>query len=375
MKRLVFVFVSLLFLAVSLQQCKPDPVECTNCNADPDSLYVGVPVTLTKPFQFPAIKLAPGVNLTEEGILLGRMLFYDPVLSNDSTISCASCHKQEFAFSDGGKQFSQNVFGPTVRNTPALFNLVWMQKFFWDGRSDSLHLQALDAMLHEQNFNEPTVLPKLQAKPEYVRLFKKAFGRPGTITREGISKALEMFMFTLISADSKFDKVKRGQDVFTEQEQRGLTLFTTDIRAVSDTIDGADCFHCHAGPGLTMIDNQFHNNALDESSSFAGFPDLGLGKINGNQLDNGKFKTPHIRNIEVTGPYMRDGRFATLSEVVDFYNSGLKQSPTVDPLMKTVHQGGLQTLTGADKDAMIAFLRTLTDTAFLHNPAHSNPFK
>lgn len=375
MKRFFLFAIPLLLLAFSLQQCKPDPIACTDCQNEPDSLFVGVPVTLTKPFQFPAIKLPPGVNLTEEGILLGRMLFYDPVLSNDSTISCASCHKQEFAFSDGGKQFSQNVFGLTQRNTPPLFNLVWMKKFFWDGRADSLHLQAIDALIHEQNFNEATVVPKLRARPEYVRLFKKAFGRPGEINRDNIARALEQFMLTLISANSKFDKVKRNEATYTPLELRGDSLFSTDIRVVSQTIDGADCFHCHAGAGLTMIDNGFHNNALDESATFTGFPDLGQGKITGNQFDNGKFKTPHIRNIEVTGPYMRDGRFATLDEVVDFYNSGLKQSPTVDPQMKTVHQGGLQTLTGQDKDAMIAFLRTLTDTTFLNNPAYSNPFK
>lgn len=375
MKRALLLFIPFVLVALLLQQCKPDPTVCDTCNTgEPDSLYTGVPVTLTKPFKFPNINLPPGTNLTEEGILLGRMLFYDPVMSSDSSISCASCHKQEFAFSDGGKQFSQNFFGPTARNTPPLFNLIWMRKFFWDGRADSLHLQAADAMLHEQNFSAAVVVPKLEAKPEYVRLFKKAFGRPGTITEDKISRALMQFMATLISANSKFDKVARNEDVFTPLEARGDSLFKTDIFSVSQTIDGGDCFHCHSGVGNTMIDNGFHNNALDEVSSFDGFPDQGLGKITNSQLDNGKFKTPHIRNIEVTGPYMRDGRFATLEEVIDFYNSGLKNSPTNDPLMKTVHQGGLQTLTGYDKQAMIAFLKTLTDQEFLTNPAHSNPF-
>lgn len=376
MKKALLFIVPVVLLMVLLQQCKPDPVECPGCNTnEPDSLYVGVPVTLTKPFQFPDIKLPAGTNLTEEGILLGRMLFYDPVISSDSNFSCASCHKQEYAFSDGGKQFSLNFFGLTARNTPPLFNLVWMKQYFWDGRADSLHVQALDAMVHEQNFISQLAIPRLQAKPEYVRLFKKAFGRPGTITEEKIARALSQFMFTLISANSKFDKVKRGEDSYTRLEERGDSLFSNDIIAVSQSINGGDCFHCHADVGLTMIDNKFHNNALDESSTFTGFPDLGRGKITGNQLDNGKFKTPHIRNIEVTGPYMRDGRFATLEEVLEFYNSGLKQSPTNDPLMKTVNQGGLQTLTGYDRDAMLAFLKTLTDTTFLNNPAYSNPFK
>jgi cytochrome c peroxidase len=374
MKRGLLLTTLLLLVFLFLQQCKPDPpFTCTDCN-DPDSLYVGVPLTLQKPFKFPSIVIPADNPLTEEGVLLGRMLFYDPVLSVDSTLACASCHKQEFAFSDAGKALSQNVFGATKRNSPPLFNMVWMKDFFWDGRSEDLPAQANDALLHELGFNPAVVIPRLEAKPEYVALFKKAFGRPGTITQQKIEKAIAQFEMTLISSESKFDKVMRGEASFTPQESRGFyDLF------MKDTIDGgADCFHCHASSSassLTMIDDNFHNNALDFANSFNDFADKGLGAVTSNMLDNGKFRTPHIRNIEVTGPYMHDGRFATLEQVVDFYNDSLKTSPTVDPQMKTVHRGGLKYLTPQDKADLIAFLKTLTDTTFLHNPAFSNPFE
>lgn len=355
-----------------LQNCKPDPQ--TTINNDPDSLYVGMPVTLLKPNRFPPIEIPSDNPLTEEGIQLGRMLFYDPIISVDSTFSCASCHKQEFAFSDGGIPFSTNVAGLTRRNTPPIFNMVWSKDFFWDGRTQNMDATSLDAMNGELHYIPATVMPRLEAKPEYVRLFKKAFGRPGDITTEKIQKALSQFMFTLISADSKLDKRFRGEAVFTPEEERGFTLLF-----LKDTIDnGADCFHCHFSSSasyLTMVDNRFHNNALQNSPGFNNFLDAGVGEFTGNILDNGKFKTPNLRNIELSPPYMHNAQFNTLEEVVEFYNSGLKQSPTIDPNMKTAYRGGLQYLTAQDKADLIAFLKTLTDTAFIHNPKHSNPFQ
>lgn len=173
---LLFVFAA-AFMLVLLQNCRPDKTE-PPVNTDPDSLYAGTPVTLTKPFKFPAIEIPTGINLTKEGVQLGRMLFYDPVLSSDSMFSCSSCHKQQFAFSDGGNAFSTNIFGLTKRNSPALFNMVWMKKFFWDGRAATLQLQAEDAMQHELNFIDPNVVAKLQIKPQYVYLFKKHLADP-----------------------------------------------------------------------------------------------------------------------------------------------------------------------------------------------------
>lgn len=369
--------VGMLLSALLLQNCKPEPVPPVN--NEPDSLYAGTPVTLQRPFKFPEIDQAKVQGMTEEGILLGRMLFYDPVLSSDSTMSCATCHKQEFAFSDGGLAKSVNVFGqPTQRNTPPIFNMLWQKDFFWDGRTNSVTEQVRDALIHEQNFNPTTAIQKLEAKADYVRLFKKAFGRPGNITEEKINKAIGQFMFTMISAESKFDRVMRGQEQFTPSESRGFyNLFMKDTGEIFGF--GADCFHCHAASNsaanLTMIDNNFHNNALNFANSFNDFADKGRGAFTGNILDNGKFRTPHIRNIEVTGPYMHDGRFNTLEQVISFYNDSLKTSPTVDPQMKFTHQGGIRYLSEQDKQDLVAFLKTLTDYNFLTDPKFSNPFE
>lgn len=364
---------SLFFITSFIPSCKTDP-PLPPINGEPDSLYIGTPYTITPPqFGFPPIQIPPDNPLTIEGVQLGRMLFYDPALSSDSSISCGSCHKQEYAFADGGKVLSQNIFGPTTRNTPPLFNLIWMKKFFWDGRSDNLPMQVEDALLHEQNFIASASIPRLESNPEYARLFKKAFGRPGDITQQKIDKAISQFMMTLISSESKFDSFQRGQAMLSPSELRGFNLFITDTPQ-----KGGDCFHCHAdnsaGTSFTMIDNGFHNNGLTFANSFTDFPDLGQGGANGNMLDNGKFKTPHVRNIEVTGPYMHNGRFNTLEQVINFYNDSLKVSPTIDPFMKTVYRGGLRYLSEQDKKDLVAFLKSLTDHRFLTNPDFSNPF-
>lgn len=372
MRKSIIVIFCLVAVLGGFQQCKPDPVIVSDPN-DPDSLYVGTPVTLERPNRFPPIQIPADNPLTEEGILLGRMLFYDPVISIDSSLSCASCHKQQFAFADGGVAFNTNINGLARRNTPPIFNTLWIEDFFWDGRTQDLPATSEDAMNGELHYIPSTVVPKLQAKPEYVRLFKKAFGRPGEVNTENIKKAMSQFMMTLISADAKIDKVFRGEAQFTLSEDRGFTLFLTDTPA-----KGADCFHCHASAGapyLTMTDNRFHNNALQVSAGFNDFADKGQGDFTGNMFDNGKFRTPHLRNIELTAPYMHNARFGTLEQVINFYNDSLQFSPTVDPNMKAVHQGGLRYLTQQNKEDLIAFFKTLTDTAFINNPKHSNPFE
>ena len=374
-KRFGFIFFIGLVVFFGLQDCKHENPSAPPPN-DPDSLYTHTPYTITPPqFGFPPIPSTPLINsMTYEGVQLGRMLFYDPILSSDSVFSCSSCHKQQYAFADSGKVVSANFFGTTKRNTPPLFNLAWMPAFFWDGRASSLPAQASDAMVHEMNYTSSVAISKLQKNPMYVRLFKHAFGRPGTITDDKIQQALAEFELTLVSSESRFDSVIRGQASFTMSEYNGFyNLF------IVDTINhGGDCFHCHAsnsaGNIFTMVDNRFHNNALDSSTTFYGFPDLGEGAIDGNELDNGKFKTPQIRNIALTGPYMRDGRFTTLEQVINFYNDSLKESPTVDPFMKTAYRGGLHYLTQQNIQDLIAFFNTLTDHKFVTNPAYSNPF-
>lgn len=374
-RRFGFIFLSGLALFFLLHDCKPEKPAPAAPN-DPDSLYVGTPYSITAPYGFPPVPNTPEVKmLTNEGIELGRMLFYDPVLSSDSQFSCSSCHKQQHAFSDSGNVLSKNFFGFTKRNTPALMNLVWQPAYFWDGRATTLPAQASDAMVHEMNYTSSVAISKIEKNPTYVRLFKHAFGRPGAITDDKIQEALTEFEITLISAESRFDSFVRGQINLTNTEDSGFAFVF-----LADTIvHGGDCFHCHAsnsaGNIFTMVDNRFHNNALDSSNTFYDFPDLGEGAIDGNKLDNGKFLTPQFRNIALTGPYMRDGRFKTLLQVINFYNDSLKESPTVDPFMKTAYRGGLHYLTSSQIQQLIAFMNTLTDYNFVNNPAYSNPFK
>ena len=367
---ILFVSVCTLFF---LQNCKKENTGNHNTNTDPDSFYTNTPYILNIPFGFPSVSPAADNPLSKDGIQLGRMLFYDPVLSSDSTFSCSSCHKQQYAFADGGKALSQNINGLTKRNTPPLFNLLWRKSYFWDGRAVTLTEQISDALQHEQNFTAPVAIARLQNNATYVGLFKKAFGRPGDITQDKIQKAIAQFVSILISADSKYDRVKKGQDQWSQSELNGFNLFLGDT-----VFHGADCFSCHSANAsasiLTLNDELFHNNALDSAAGLSAFPDLGRGGYTAIASDNGKFKTPQIRNIELTGPYMRDGRYTTLDQVLNFYNDSLKISPTNDTLMKTAYRGGLHYLSAQNKQDIIAFLKMLTDTGFINNTAFSNPF-
>lgn len=198
------------------------------------------------------------------------------------------------------------------------------------------------------------VVTDLEADASYPELFYAAFAEEG-IDSLKVAKAISQFERTLISGNSKFDKFLVGEVQLTAQEENGLAVFLDETRG--------DCFHCHGNPNNPLwTDNLFHNNGLDSS-----FTDLGLGKITGDPADNGKFKTPSLRNLTFTAPYMHDGRFETLTEVVDHYSEGLQNSETIDPLMKKVAQGGVQ-LTDKDKEDLVAFLVTLTDSTFVNDP-------
>ena len=359
----------LVFLVSGLwlqQSCKPDEPLNPPVNNEPDSLFVGTPYTLTKPgLKFRNIPATPDNPMTLEGIRLGRMLFWDPILSADSSLSCAGCHKPELAFTDQLK-LSTNLSGPTKRNTPSIQNSVWMKQIFWDGRVNSLEKASADARKDEQHFIPESIIPKIQKRPEYVALFKKAFGRPGDITAEKIDKALAQFMRTAISAKSKYDLSLIGQYSLSAAEQRGLDIFSTEK---------GDCFHCHTdGPFLTFTNNAFENNGLVEASSINDFKDIGLAKTTGLADDYGKMKVPSVRNLSYTAPYMHDGRFQTLEQVIDFYSDSLKYSPTISPLMKKINTGGLK-LTTQDKADLLAFLKTLDDVSFVNDTTFSNPFK
>ncbi len=294
------------------------------------------------PAGFPAPEIPPDNPLTVEGIALGERLFADPILSVDSTIACASCHLPAHGFSDP-RPFSQGVGGVTNRNSMPLFNVLWSPSFFWDGRAASLEDQALEPVQEpvEMGENWDRVVAKLERHPEYPALFARAFG-DAPIDRQRVVQAIAQFERTLVSADSKYDRWLAGQAEFTPAEERGFILFHTEE---------GDCFHCHVAPLFT--DNEFHNNGLDLDP-----PDEGLAALIGKRLDRGKFKTPTLRNIEYTAPYMHDGRFQTLAEVVEHYDSGFHRTVLTDPLLLVRPNLDLDP---ADKRAIVAFLKTLSD--------------
>jgi cytochrome c peroxidase len=305
---------------------------------------------------FPMPELARDNPLMVERVELGKKLFNETLLSRDRTLSCASCHKANAAFSDS-KAFSLGVEGKQgKRNAMPLFNLAWKNSFFWDGRAPSLRAQALmpmqDHLEMDQSVSNAVAL--LCAKPEYAKLFQSAFGS-SQITGEKIGLAIEQFLLTQVSFDSRFDRALEGKATLTEEEQRGFELFSTEYDPRRRQF-GADCFHCHGGP---LFQSQtFANNGLDST-----FPDKGRAAISGKDSDLGKFAVPSLRNVTVTGPYMHDGRFRTLEEVVEHYSTGVKISPTLDPNIAKHPAGGVP-LSQADKKALVAFLKTLTDEQF-----------
>ena len=281
--------------------------------------------------------------MTVAGVALGRRLFFDPLLSVDSTVSCASCHQPEFAFSDPA-QFSQGVAGRTDRQSMSLANLAWSGTLFWDGRAESLEAQVLQPVANPVEMGETweNVERKLARHADYPALFESAFpGRP--ITRDLVAQAIAQYERTLISGTSRYDRFLRGEVEFTEQEMAGWTVYGTEL---------GDCTHCHGG--ILLTDNRFHNNGLDETPEDAG-------------RDAGRFRTPTLRNIELTAPYMHDGRFATLAEVLQHYNTGMHRSALLDPLLLGLPQ---HRLSDSDQVALIAFMKTLTDADFVaeHSP-------
>lgn len=292
------------------------------------------------------------------GVALGRKLFYEKKLSGDGTQSCASCHIPSRAFSDKDK-FSIGITGAVGQITaPPLFNLGYGNKFFWNGRVNSLEKQAILPVTNpiEMNASWKSVIETLKSDEEYMGLFEKAFNTRN-IDSSHVAKAIAQFERTIYSVGSPFDT--KGLNGLTEQEQRGYQLFMSEK---------GDCFHCHPDPlsNPLLTDNLFHNNGLDIN------PDSGLAQVTFNENDIGKFKTPSLRNLAFTPPYMHDGRFETLEEVLDFYSEGLKDSPTVDPLMKNVFQGGNQ-LTPEQKADIISFLLAFTDSAFVLNSNYLEP--
>ncbi len=383
--------------------------------------YVGTPYRFTMSAYFPKPALPLDNPLTVEGVELGRRLFHDPLLSRGEKQSCASCHQAEAGTVDGGKAFSLGVDGlPGKRNAMPLYNLAWKSEFFWDGRAKSLRQQALMPIQDELEMHETlenvvgklkssrtaaalTLTPALSlqerekvsqppastggsigspkrtaslplpagegrgegerreqstttaasSQPSYATLFTRAFGT-AEITAERVGLALEQFLLTLTSHDAKFDRVMRGEAKFTAEEQRGFELFHTEHDPRRGQF-GADCFHCHGGPLFQNV--AFANNGLDYNPL-----DLGRYNVTGQEGDKGKFAVPSLRNVELTAPYMHDGRHRTLEDAVFHYVRGVRRSPTLDPNLAKHPSGGVR-IPPEDLRALVAFLRTLTDEA------------
>ena len=351
----IYVIAVVLSVILAVQSCKKDSALLEPVY-NPTSYQLNIPAYATT--YLGNMPIPSDNQLTVEGVNLGRNLFYDKKLSNDFTMSCASCHKQENTFSDP-RQFSQGTNGAFGnRNAMSIVNLGWSSSFFWDGRRTTLEGQAHDPVTNpiEMRNDWNTVVQRLQADENYPLMFFYAFGTYN-IDSNLVTKAIAQFERTMISFNSPFDVFFYGGDtiMLNETQKRGYDLFFGD----------AECVHCHSGPLLT--DNAFRNNGLDNLLT-----DLGYGVVTGNSIDNGKFRVPTLRNIELSAPYMHDGRFATLEQVVEHYNSGVvSTSPNLDPEM-TVYTTGLS-LTVQQKADLVNFLKTLTDNQFINNSSFSDP--
>lgn len=291
--------------------------------------------------------------LTEEGFQLGRKLFYDGRLSKDGNFACASCHQQFAAFSTYDHDLSHGFHDQfTTRNAPPLFNLAWTTHLHWDGGINHIELQALSPMTapNEMAENIDSVLQKLRKDLAYQHMFTSAFGSK-LINSQRMLKALAQFVGSLVSSDSKYDKVKKGEDKFNAVEQRGYELFKER------------CNTCHKEPLFT--DNSFRNNGLPLNNFLK---DYGRMRITGNPEDSLKFKVPSLRNVSVTYPYMHDGRLYSLYNVIDHYSKGIQMSPTLDSSLRK----GIP-FTTEEKNDLIYFLHTLKDTSFLNNKRFSQP--
>ncbi|MCF8254268.1 MAG: cytochrome-c peroxidase [Bacteroidia bacterium] len=291
--------------------------------------------------------------LSKEKILLGRVLFYDPILSQDNSISCASCHSVYTAFTHVDHNLSHGINDRIgTRNSPALMNLAWHKNFMWDGAINHLDMQALAPISHpdEMGENIQQVVEKLNASTLYKQLFFAAY-QDSLATGENTLKAISQFMLTLVSSNSKYDSVMRGTSKFTEQEKSGYVLFKKN------------CSACHAEPLFTNL--EFRNNGLPIDTNLK---DFGRMRITQNASDSLKFKVPTLRNLEFSYPYMHDGRFKKLKDVLYHYTHLVQTEPNLDKELKTPIQ-----LDSKQQTDLTAFLLTLTDKSFLFNKDFAYP--
>jgi len=370
------VTVGILFIGLFFLSCRKNQTAETTSPLTPYDLSI--------PRFFPSDLNIPSDNpMTVEGVTLGRYLFYDGRISGrsdpDSMMSCSTCHLQSHSFVcgiDHPKFTGGHPYGVTGIPTPhfmlPMINLVWTNHgYLWNGSvgpdnpdTGKRNLEDLVWMgitaPHEMNSDTNRAKAFIQETEGYPALFKKAFGSE-TVTVKNMGRAIAQFIRTMVSADSRFDRFLRGEDQLNDSERNGYVLFMTE--------QGADCFHCHGGDGNPLFTtNLFYNNGKD---SLFTDPRDRYG-FTGNPADIGAYKAPTLRNLVFTAPYMHDGRFKTLDEVLGFYNSKLVWSPSISPLMHHINNHGIW-LTTAKLADLKAFLLTLTDSAFIANPEFSRP--
>ncbi len=356
MTRIILIIIGLVFLSA----CKKD-----------QTTFQPSPYFLEIPNHFPDMIIPSDNPMTMEGVELGRWLFYEKRLSGNDSMSCASCHLAQHGFSDPNK-YSTGIDGIAgTRNSMALINLGWDNFFFWDGRASTLEKQILEPVTNPIELHQswPDAIYKLNLDIAYRNRFFKAFGEPGIDSLKA-AKAIAQFIRTMISASSKFDVMYKYENGMPLNSQEQALLQQVDVEEwagydLFKSLNGADCFHCHNGPLMRV--KKYSNNGLD-----ANFTDLGRGAVTQNPEDYGRFKVPTLRNIALTAPYMHDGRFQTLDEVIEHYSSGVHISPTIDPLIEFANQGGVQ-LSTEEKYLLKKFLLTLTDNSFVSNPKFKDP--
>lgn len=330
--------------------------------------YDPQPYEVIVPDSFPILEIPEDNPMTVEGVQLGRHLFYDPILSADSTVSCARCHKPELAFTDGLRRSVgiNNSFGQ--RSSMSLINVgFYYNGLFWDGRAKTLEEQSLHPIENpkEQGSVLEDVVAKLKKHPEYSERFRKAFGITDTdmITADLLAKAIAQFERIIISGNSRYDQYLRKEIVLTDEEDLGHSMFFD----FDDEYKDAECSHCHSYPLFTA--NTYHNNGLDSvGKDLSLFKDIGLG-INGMVGDTGKFRVTTLRNIAITAPYMHDGRFNSLDEVMAHYDHGIQFAINRDAQVANLF------ISQEQQDAIVAFMHALTDTSYLQNPDVVSPFE
>lgn len=342
MKKVFLIAITLL----GFISCSVDP-EIKPIIADDDIKEIIPNGWPTPPYNF------SGNQLTKNGFVLGRSLFYDPILSYDNTVSCSSCHQQFAAFSHSGHDVSHGIYGLLgTRNAPTLQNLNWNTSFLWDGGVNNIEVMPLFPITShvEMDNSINNIVSKLSASAKYKQLFTDAFG-DDAMNSQRIFKAIAQFMGTMYSYNSKYDLVKSGKAIFTAQEESGYNLFVSK------------CSACHKEPLFT--DYEFRNIGLTINTAYN---DSGRAHVTGNALDRYKFKTPSLRNVEKSGPYMHDGRYTSLNQCLNNHFAAAGYAPSMDPLI----QAGIN-LSSQDVNDVIAFLKTLTDTKYLTDQRYANP--